>query len=173
MEQWCREVTDCLDLMVQMRDYYGALIGMLFLQVCAHILAYHAMNHSKFHMRLWLTMFLLFIDIGLEIFVRTFFIVIQLIFLLIFEKRLHMFQYRTLIVLACNAWLIVFRTEANPLLTFLLLYVVSSEMYLRASRPYAKEIDEALDEDLRLDLSNMSDARRRAIRRQQRDAPRE
>lgn len=143
--------------MVQMRDYYGALIGMLFLQVCAHILAYHAMNHN----------------IGLEIFVRTFFIVIQLIFLLIFEKRLHMFQYRTLIVLACNAWLIVFRTEANPLLTFLLLYVVSSEMYLRASRPYAKEIDEALDEDLRLDLSNMSDARRRAIRRQQRDAPRE
>ena len=75
------------------------------------------------------------VDIGLEIFVRSFFMIIQLIFLLIFERRMHLFQYRTLIVLLVNAWLIAFRTEANPLLTFMLLHVVSSEIYSRFTRP--------------------------------------
>jgi hypothetical protein len=71
------------------------------------------------------------LDLLTDMLVRVFFILIQVILLLIFENKLHLFQARTLLVVTLNALLLATKIQINPLATFLLLTFISGPRFQR------------------------------------------
>ena len=86
-----------------------------------------------------------------DIIVRVFFYMIHVILLLIFEQKMHFFQYKILLITVLNATLIFFSVQANPFYTFVLLYIVCYPYFYRIERSLDKEIQEAFENDINLE----------------------
>jgi len=95
--------------------------------------------------------------------IRVFFIVIQLILLLIFEHRMHFFQQKQLAVILMSAGLILGGTPMNPFFTFWILYFTTTPWFNRVEVSVRDEIDEAFLNDVNLDLYD----HKKAVKRQQ------
>ena len=119
-----------------MKEFIFALAGFAVFQYCAYVLAGYAHDHNL------LT----------DIIVRGFFIVIQLILMLIFESKMHYFQHKILCLVMCNAFLIFFVTQMNPIKTYALLYVISYPYFYRLEEELSDSIDEAFANDVHLDF---------------------
>ena len=112
-----------------------AIVAFALYQYCAYILAYYAARHNL------LT----------DMVVRCFFIIIQLILLLIFESRLHFFQHKWLLLTILNAAIIFCGTEMDPVRTFVMLYVVTWPFFFRVEKSLENEIAKAFEDDPHLD----------------------
>ena len=126
---------DSLELMYDTKEFGLAIVGFGIYQYCAHVLAYYAGQHNL------LT----------DMVVRCFFMIIQLILLLIFESRLHFFQHKWLLLTIANASLIFCGMEMNPFYTFAMLYVITWPYFYRVEKSLEKEIDKAFEEDPHLE----------------------
>lgn len=127
-----------IDLVIQMRQFYCSLFGLLLWQLLAWHLAWYAQHHSKFKSKNDC------LDFGTELFVRGFFALVSFVMMFIFESTMHLFQYRHLVCLIFNAVLITARTEMNPIVTYFLLMQITSQWYTRLTAPLQAEIDRAL-----------------------------
>jgi len=70
-------------------------------------------------------------DLFSDALVRVIFFVIQVLLLLIFETKMHYFQYKLLALLLANAVLILFSVQVNPIATFLGLVLLSDPYFRR------------------------------------------
>ena len=86
-------ILDNMELGFDFRDFYLCIFGFYLFQGAAWILAYYAQQHSKYLPFLLFKLFLLS-DVLTDVVVRSFFIVVQIILLLIFETRMHLFQWK-------------------------------------------------------------------------------
>ena len=143
-------LVEMVDFTLQLKSFYLSILGILFLQVCGYVIAYYSARHNK----------------SSEFLVKSFFIVIQTVLMLIFENRMHIFQYRILICLYINGLLILGSIEANPVLTFALLMVISQEYYSYFTKPIQAKMDQALEEDIRFDLRSASNARYKTVKKE-------
>ena len=128
LKQKYRLATDSLELVLDTKEFGLAIIGFAIYQYCAYVLAFYAQKHNM------LT----------DMVVRCFFMIIQLILLLIFESRLHFFQHKWLALTIANACLIFCSTEMNPIKTFIMLYVVTWPYFYRVEKSIEDKIDKAL-----------------------------
>jgi hypothetical protein len=84
-------------------DFYTSIAGFLFLQSVAWYLARMAADHGL---------------LG-DIITRVAFFVINCLLVLIFENKIHFFQYRLVWMVMINGCLVLLSTQMNPIFTFI------------------------------------------------------
>ena len=138
--------------MFDMKEFIFALLGFAIFQICAFVLAGYAHDHSKFLIFIFYSyIFLLFIDLLTDLIVRFFFIIIQIILMLIFESKLHFFQHKILCLVVLNAVLLLMVSQMNPIKSYVLLYVISYPYFYRLEESLSDSIDQAFVNDVHLD----------------------
>lgn len=73
-----------------------------------------------------------------DVAVRVAFMIIQTIVVLVFEARLHFFQYKVMMLIIWNALLLLFSVQVNPAITFLGLVALSEPYFRRQEKLYAE-----------------------------------
>lgn len=71
--------------------------------------------------------------------------------MLIFEKRLHFFQYKVLFVGLVNTFMILLSYEMNPFASAVIFWAVLSPYFSRKEKEMSAAIQEAFDNDITLE----------------------
>jgi hypothetical protein len=92
-----------------------------------------------------------YIDLLTDCIVRVFFILIQMILLLVFEYKLHLYQHRILLALILNSFMLFGSCQLNPFFTFTLIMVILGPYFKRLEKMYEKLIQEAFYNDINIE----------------------
>mmetsp|Transcript_19188 Transcript_19188/g.29391 ORF Transcript_19188/g.29391 Transcript_19188/m.29391 type:complete len:361 (+) Transcript_19188:10-1092(+) len=124
------------ELAFDLKEFYLAIFGFLFFHGCAYVLAIYSQKHN----------------LMTDVMVRVFFFIIQVILMFIFEHKLHLFQMKLLLQVFLNAVFIFFSAQMNPIFTYILLSVLMGPQFRRIYKRYQREIDQALKNDVSLEV---------------------
>ena len=86
--------------------------------------------------------------------VRIFFFFIQVILMLIFEKKLHFFQYKILLVGMINTFMILMASQMNPVVSMRVYWSVVSPYFKRKTTELQPKIDKAFEDDVAFEYYN-------------------
>ena len=124
------------ELMFDFKEFWCGMTGFIIYQTCAYVLATYAQKHSL------LT----------DLIVRGFYIVIQIILLLIFESKMHFFQYKVLGLMLLNGFLILFSVQINPVATLVILHQITWLYFNKTEKMIEDKIIKAFKNDINLDF---------------------
>ena len=71
--------------------------------------------------------------------------------MLIFESRMHFFQYKVLLRVLLNSLMIFMSVQLNPLYMGVLIRIVTAPWLNRQERKMKNEIEKALDSDYKIE----------------------
>ena len=92
-----------------------------------------------------------FIGLLTNAIVRIFFMLIQVILMLIFENRMHLGQYKVMLRVLSNSLGILMAIRLNPFYSYILIRVITAPLLNRLENKYKLEIEKALDSDYRIE----------------------
>ena len=82
-----------------------------------------------------------------DIVTRVAFFIINCLLVLIFENKIHYFQYRHIWMVNVNGLLVLLSTQMNPIFTYALMYVLTYPSFKRSAEEISEFIDEAINDD--------------------------
>ena len=112
-------------------EFYGAIAGFLVLQLGAWYLARMAADHGV---------------LG-DAVTRGCFFLIQCLLLLIFENKLHLFQYKHVWIILVNGCLVLLSTQMNPIFTFIGWQILCYPSFKREEEELSEFVAESFSED--------------------------
>ena len=112
-------------------EFFMAIGGFLILQLAAWALARLASEHGL---------------LG-DLMCRLIFFVIQGLLFLIFENKVHFFQYKQIWILFANSILVLLSTQINPIYSFIGFNIIAYPSFKRQTEEYKEYIDAAIEED--------------------------
>ena len=74
--------------------------------------------------------------------------------MLIFEKKLHFFQYKILLVGMFNTFMILFSYQLNPLASTIVYWVIITPYFSRKSKEIQSQIEAAFENDINFEYYN-------------------
>ena len=86
--------------------------------------------------------------------VRIFFFFIQAILMLIFEKKLHFFQYKILLVGMMNTFMILFSYQLNPIISSVIYWAIITPYFSRKTKEICFQIEKAFENDVNFEYYN-------------------